>query len=344
MQPPNKNMAEFSYETDIAPMRGSYFSDSSLKDRERKQLQADYMQRIAPFQEISNKTLERMLDVQNQELSFQRANLAFEDEKLKLREARDAATLYPAISKQLEDAMEGKDPNDQRLLVSDIMMSNPTFFETKNGSALLSAVNSKISAGATANAVEQAKINQVWNMAAQLGMPDVADQVTSGSLTANAGLSEISKRKKDADTLQAQQEAANAKLELAYKLRTDYIDRSESLFNTIKYGDGSSDSFENTLLGSNENASPTATKPKSFAAPYRNALINRVINLSNLDPAQVEEVKKLPDNELHNLLGVRIDDSRTQLYREITGDRSKPIPTKTDLTIDDYLKTSWNIP
>jgi hypothetical protein len=240
--------------------------------------------------------------------------------------------------------MEGKDPNDQRLLVSDIMMSNPTFFETKNGSALLSAVNSKISAGATANAVGQAKVNQVWTMAAQLGMPDVADQVSSGSLTADAALSEISKRKKDADTLQAQQEAANAQFEQAYKIRTDYIDRSESLFNTIKYGDGSSDSFENTLLGGNENASPTATKPKSFAAPYRNALINRVINLSNLDPTQVEEVKKLPDNELHNLLGVRIDDNRTQLYRDITGDRSKPIPTKTDLTIDDYQKKSWNIP
>jgi hypothetical protein len=337
-------MAEFSYEADIAPMRGSYFSNSNLNDRERKQLQAGYMEKVAPYQEATNKTLERMLDVQNQELSFQRANLAFEDEKLKLQEARDAARLYPAISKQLEDAMEGKDPNDQRLLVSDIMMSNPTFFETKNGSALLAAVNSKISAGATANAVGQAKVNQVWNMAAQLGMPDIADQVSSGSLTADAALSEISKRKKDADTLQAQQEIANAQSEQAYKIRTDYIDRSESLFNTIKYGDGSSDSFENTLLGGNENASPTATKPKSFAEPYRNALINRVINLSNLDPAQVEDVKKLPDNELHNLLGMRIDDNRTQLYRDITGDRSKPIPTKTDLTIDDYQKKSWNIP
>jgi hypothetical protein len=337
-------MAEFSYEADIAPMRGSYFSNSNLNDRERKQLQAGYMEKVAPYQEVTNKTLERMLDVQNQELSFQRANIAFEDEKLKLQEARDAAKLYPAISKQLEDAMEGKDPNDQRLLVSDIMMSNPTFFETKNGSALLSAVNSKISAGATANAVEQAKVNQVWNMAAQRGMSDIADQVSAGGLTANAGLSEISKRINEAEALQAQQEAANAKSELAYKIRTDYIDRSESLFNTIKYGDGSSDSFENTLLGDNKNGSPTATKPKSFAAPYRNALINRVINLSNLDPAQVEEVKKLPDNELHNLLGVRIDDNRTQLYRDVTGDLSKPIPTKTDLTIDDYQKKSWNIP
>ena len=337
-------MAEFSYEADIAPMRGSYFSDSNLNDRERKQLQAGYMQQIAPYQEASNKVLERMLDVQNQEISFQRANLAFEDEKLKLQEARDAARLYPAISKQLEDAMEGKDPNDQRLLVSDIMMSNPTFFETKNGSALLTAVNSKISAGATANAVGQAKVNQVWNMAAQMGMSDIADQVSAGVLTADAALGEISKRKKDADTLQAQQEIDSARSEQAYKIRTDYIDRSESLFNTIKYADGSSDSFENTVLGGNEGGSTPTAKPKAFAQTYKNALINRVINLSNLDPAQAEDLKNLPDNELHNLLGTRIDDNRTQLYRDITGDRSKPIPTKIDLKEDDYLKTSWNIP
>ena len=337
-------MAEFSYEADIAPMRGSYFSNSNLNDRERKQLQAGYMEKVAPYQEVTNKTLERMLDVQNQELSFQRANLAFEDEKLKLQEARDAARMYPAISKQLEDAMEGKDPNDQRLLVSDIMMSNPTFFETKNGSALLSAVNSKISAGATANAVGQAKVNQVWNMAAQLGMSDIADQVSAGVLTADAALGEISKRKKDADTLQAQQEIDSAKSEQAYKIRTDYIDRSESLFNTIKYADGSSDSIENIMSGSNKGGSTPITKPKAFAQTYKNALINRVINLSNLDPAQAEDLKNLPDNELHNLLGTRIDDNRTQLYRDITGDRSKPIPTKIDLKEDDYLKTSWNIP
>jgi hypothetical protein len=337
-------MAEFSYEADIAPMRGSYFSNSNLNDRERKQLQAGYMEKVAPYQEVTNKTLERMLDVQNQEISFQRANLAFEDEKLKLQEARDAARLYPAISKQLEDAMEGKDPNDQRLLVSDIMMSNPTFFETKNGSALLTAVNSKISAGATAKAVGQAKVNQVWNMAAQLGMSDIADQVSAGVLTADAALGEISKRKKDADTLQAQQEIDSAKSEQAYKIRTDYIDRSESLFNTIKYADGSSDSFDPTKVDINKSGSMPTAKPKAFAQPYKNAIINRVINLSNLDPDQAEDLKNLPDNELHNLLGTRIDDNRTQLYRDITGDRSKPIPTKIDLKEDDYLKTSWNIP
>ena len=340
-------MAEFSYETDIAPMRGSYFSDSNLNDRERKQLQAGYMQQIAPYQEASNKVLERMLDVQNQEISFQRANLAFEDEKLKLQEARDAARLYPAISKQLEDAMEGKDPNDQRLLVSDIMMSNPTFFETKNGSALLTAVNSKISAGATAKAVEQAKVNQVWNMAAQLGMSDIADQVSAGSLTAEAGLSELSKRREEAAALQAQQEIDSARAAQAYKLRTDYIERSERLFNTIKYADGSSDSYENTVVNGNKNNSGTAAKPKAFAQPYRNAIINKVIDLSNLEPAQVEDVKKLSDDELHNLLGTRIDDNWTQLYRDVykdTGNQSSPIPTKKDLTKDDYLKNSWNIP
>lgn len=340
-------MAEFSYEADIAPMRGSYFSNSNLNDRERKQLQAGYMEKVAPYQEVTNKTLERMLDVQNQELSFQRANLAFEDEKLKLQEARDAARLYPAISKQLEDAMEGKDPNDQRLLVSDIMMSNPTFFETKNGSALLTAVNSKISAGATAKAVGQAKVNQVWNMAAQLGMSDIADQVSAGSLTAEAGLSELSKRREEAAALQAQQEIASAQAAQAHKLRTDYIERSERLFNTIKYADGSSDSFENTELGGNKNNSGTAAKPKAFAQPYRNAIINKVIDLSNLEPAQVEDVKKLSDDELHNLLGTRIDDNWTQLYRDVykdTGNQSSPIPTKKDLTKDDYLKNSWNIP
>jgi len=74
-------MAEFSYEADIAPMRGSYFSNSGLNDRERKQLQAGYMEKVAPYQEATNKTLERMLDIQNQELSFQRQKIELEKAK-----------------------------------------------------------------------------------------------------------------------------------------------------------------------------------------------------------------------------------------------------------------------
>jgi len=337
-------MAEFSYEADIAPMRGSYFTNPNLSDAERKQLQAGYMEKIAPYQEITNKTLGRILDAQNQELSFRRANIAFEDEKLKLQQERDFAQKYPDMANQLGAAMEGKDPNDQRIILSDLAVKNPAFFASKNGSALLSAYDAKIAAGVAAGAEDRAKKNQVWSMATQLGMPDIADEVSAGALSADAANYKISARKKELDALENQQKLSKEQSELAYKVRTDYIDKSESLFSNIKYADGSSDSFDPTKVDINKIGSAPTTKPKSFSEPYRNAIINRVINLSNLEPAQAEELKKLPDNELHNLLGVRIDDNRTQLYRDITGDRSKPVPTTRDLTKDDYLKTSWKNP
>jgi hypothetical protein len=74
-------MAEFSYEADIAPMRGSYFSGTSLSDAERKQLQAGYMEKVAPYQDVTNKTLERMLALQDQEINFQRQKIELEKSK-----------------------------------------------------------------------------------------------------------------------------------------------------------------------------------------------------------------------------------------------------------------------
>ena len=335
-------MAEFSYEADIAPMRGSYFTNPNLSDAERKQLQTGYMEKVAPYQEITNKTLGRILDAQNQELSFRRANTAFEEEKLKLQQERDFAQKYPDMAKQLGDALEGKDPNDQRIVVADLAVKNPAFFASKNGSALLSAVDAKISATVASQADNRAKVNQVWSMSAQLGLPEIGEKVAAGEITPDEGAKQIAARRREIEALENQQKLSKEQAELAYKIRTDYIDRSESLFNTIKYADGSSDSFDPTKVDINKGGSTPTAKPKSFAEPYKNALINRIVNLSNLDPAQAEDLKRLPDNELHNLLGTRIDDNRTQLYREITGDWSKPVPTKTDLTKSDYLRQNFS--
>ena len=327
-------------------MRGSYFSDSSLKDRERKQLQADYMQRIAPFQEISNKTLERMLDIQNQELSFQRANVAFEEEKMRLQEARDASKMYPVISKQLEDAMEGKRPDEQRLLVSDVLMSNPTFFETKSGNALLTAVNAKISALDKAESDSRAKTNQVWNMAAQLGMPDIAEQVSTGGLTVDSALSEISKRKRDADTLEEQQKTRAANYADALKFQMKYVDDDKRMYRNVK-----TEGNTTLNLGDSEAAGGSGSiielpKGTKFAETYRNNLIDGVSRYTNIP---VEELTKEygagdRDIELYNLFGKRIRDNETEIFRAVSQlERVNIAPTTIDLSKDDKLATGFGL-
>jgi|694.fasta_scaffold146555_2 hypothetical protein len=340
-------MAEFSYESDIAPMRGTYFSNENLNDRERKQLQTDYLQKIAPYQDITNKTLDRMFDVQNQEISFRRANLAFEDEKLKLQEARDAATKYPEITKQLEDAMLGKKSVDQRLLVADIEMKNPSFFATPNGNALLSAVKSKISASATTEAVEQAKSNQLWNMAAQLGMPDIAEQVASGGINPDAALSEITKRKKEEDMLEKQQKINTQLNEDILKFQAGYIADDKKLYRNVKLVGGKEVNYSDSEAAGGSGSAQVLPENTKFTETYRANLIDGV---SRYTDKTVEELNKeygdgTRDKELYDLFGKRVRDNETQLFRSIgrLGYGAAPAATKIDLTEDDRIKGSLNI-
>jgi len=342
-------MAEFSYEADIAPMRGSFFSDSNLNDRERRQLQTDYMQKIAPYQEITNKTLERMIDVQNQDLAFKRANTAFEEEKLKLQEARDAAAMYPKISTQLEAAMSGKDPNDQRILVADVMMQHPTFFETKSGSALISAVNSKISAGATAKAAENAKTSQLWSMAAQMGMPDLAEKVNTGTLSNDDTLKQMIARKNELEKLEKQREESDKITKAEREAQEKNIARYDSMYRNVKVV-GKQDTFDGknkTAVEGGESSLEVLPSETKFTDFYREDVIGAIADLSGLTVKQIKEKAekdKLSDVALRNILGERIKDNYTQLYRNIGGTKGKPIPTDINVTENDYLNTSWGIP
>jgi hypothetical protein len=329
-------MPDFSYESDIAPMRGSYFSDANLNDRERKQLQSGYMQKVAPYQEIANKSLERMLDLQSQEISFQRANTTFEQEKLKLQQDRDAAEKYPDIAAQLGAAMEGKDPNDQRILVADIAMKNPSFFQSQNGSALLTAVNSRISAGATAAAQGQAKTNQVWNMAAQMGAPDIASGLTDGSLSSDTALAELTKRKEAKEILEYEKQGALEQSEQIREMQIDYIKDADKLYGNVKIvgSDGTIGNYDNSKANGGSGSIQALPKDTVFVETYRNQVINKLAALSGSTAEEVRErirKEELSDADVHDLLGVRIEDNKTQLYRDVTRKRNRPIPRTTSI-------------
>jgi hypothetical protein len=335
-------MAEFSYEADIAPMRGSYFTNPNLSDAERKQLQAGYMEKIAPYQEVTNKTLGRILDAQNQELSFRRANIAFEEEKLKLQEARDAATKYPEIAKQLEEAMAGKKPEDQRLLVADVMMKNSQFFGTANGSALGSAVNAKIAASTAAEAEGRAKKNQVWSMATQLGMPDIADEVSNETLSADAANYKISKRKKDEDTLEQQQKIKTEIDKDLLKLQAGYVADDKQLYRNVKLVGGKDVPYDSSKAAGGSGSAQILPEGTKFTDTYRSNLIDGV---SRYTGKTFEELNKeygdgTRDKELYDLFGKRIRDNETQIFRTMgrLGYGTSPAPTQIDLTVDDEQK------
>jgi hypothetical protein len=101
-------MAEFSYESDIAPMRGSYFTDPSISSAERRQLTSRYASTIAPLQEASNKTLERALDIQNQEISFQRQKLDLEKSKEEAKFLLEANSRLGSLTASLGSILNDK--------------------------------------------------------------------------------------------------------------------------------------------------------------------------------------------------------------------------------------------
>jgi hypothetical protein len=88
-------MADFSYESDIAPMRGSYFyNDPSISTEELSQLQAGYNRKIAPIEESILKSADSML-------KDQASQMAFERQKMDLEKSRDEARMQIEASNRL---------------------------------------------------------------------------------------------------------------------------------------------------------------------------------------------------------------------------------------------------
>lgn len=94
-------MAEFSYSSDISPLKGDYFSGSSLSDREQSMLTSKFKASRDASLKTQLEANKEMLQTQSQALDYERTKFALESAKKEARQQVEFEKLYPEISKRI---------------------------------------------------------------------------------------------------------------------------------------------------------------------------------------------------------------------------------------------------
>jgi hypothetical protein len=163
-------MAEFSYESDIAPMRGGNFYSGSVP------VGSDY-QRFLTMKSLVNKDSRNRI----QELEFEKTRLQLEAAKRETRQQIEAENLYPKISERITGILndQTKDPVTR---VTELEKARTEF-----GAATLAnpAINNIFNAASSAITVKDQQESQRNALAAnltQLGQPEAVKALFGGNV------------------------------------------------------------------------------------------------------------------------------------------------------------------
>lgn len=112
------------FNTDIAPLRSQFFPVGGLRQSEFRQLQAIDAQTIAPLREQSMKMVNNILNLQQQELSYERSQLALETARRRAKMEVDAMGQLPALTEKLDAILndKSKDSFEQTKEISRLQM------------------------------------------------------------------------------------------------------------------------------------------------------------------------------------------------------------------------------
>lgn len=206
-------MADFSYDSSIAPMKGNFFSDVAasrgLTSRSAGMLTKKYLSEVSPILESQLKTQEDMLKTQYQQLAFKRQQLDLTTAADEARAQRESLETLPADIQNLTAIVN--DPNKTNFeklgSIGQYKIDNSGRFTSNKG--LVNLVNSAEETLKLKDANEKQKESLGYSLATQ-GMPEAVAGVFGGEVEAGAGkqyydaAKAISERKKESDKAERQ--------------------------------------------------------------------------------------------------------------------------------------------
>ena len=112
------------FNSDIAPLRAQFFPVGGLRQSEFQQLQAIDTQTIAPLREQSMKMANNILNLQQQDLAYERSQLALESARRNSKREVDAMGQLPALTEKLDSILndDSKDAYEQTKEISRLQM------------------------------------------------------------------------------------------------------------------------------------------------------------------------------------------------------------------------------
>ena len=283
-------MEDFSYSSDISPLKGNYFSGSSLSDRERSMLSSKYKTATDAALDSQLKSQKEMLQTQSQALDFERTKFALESAKKEARQQVEFEKLYPEISKRIVGIQSDTslDPLSR--------IANLEKTRTEYGDAVIKnpQLNTIFNASINGISAFETEKNRRDTMAMQLVNLGAKDVIKTMYPDINTGMGktlydaadavdvqrkEETKLKKDIATQQLEVDQAKA----ARKLDLDILKGHESALRSFAPKGTSDDDF---IAALQTGVAPTATKDKDgkpLAVP----------ETPTLSPFQVMDLKEI---------------------------------------------------
>ena len=339
-------MASFDYASDIAPIKGNYFSDlsaSPMSDREKSYLSQKYMTEISPVLKAQNENLASMNRAASEQLSFQRALTEFQSETLKLQQERDAADKIGGLTTMLEEKFNsGAKPTDLLIDLTKIQAQDPMMFKTSIGSATLDAYKARASALA---ADEREAKSMNYNLVQQLTPydPQMANDLASGKVTPEAARFKLVDLATKKSQREADAETKSKRSETALKIQSDFIKDIRAQYNAPEYVGTAEQEYATTKLGGEVGgkaptappAQPLPNSGKLFKPTQRSTYVRNLAMLTGKDQKEVEK-NFANDLDLYKALGNKLDEEDTAIYRYSSGQTyGSPVPNISNVELSE---------
>lgn len=152
----------FSFQGDIAPMRGSFFQ-SGLSSREGSYLAKKYGPDKDDMKDMLTMQA-RMASIRNSDLAYQTNLESLQEKREDARRKREQDARIGQISNNLIGITSGEgSPEDRAEGLANYRLENPELFNTPSSNSLYTAATGKINAEKTRIAKEQAKLDKKTN-------------------------------------------------------------------------------------------------------------------------------------------------------------------------------------
>jgi hypothetical protein len=288
-------MPSFSFDKDIAPMRGSFFQ-SRLSGRENSYLQKKYgpsMDDAKDMLDLQNK----MNSIRNSDLAYQSNLEALEQRRYDNQKKRENDSRVNEISGVLQSIIDGDATPEEKLKgIALYKLENPAAANNKGANSMFGAAATFLSASATADAKEKAKVEAERSKIRQSVISGNVGAVRSIALeddlitpTEQRGIEEAQKMEKERKDKQRESE------QLAFDKR-NYEQQAKILAATRKLiGGVYSVGDEDVLYNPN--------KDGGLSDKHRAALIATVADQQDMTVKQARQATKdIEDDDLIDLV------------------------------------------
>lgn len=332
-------MAEFSYASDIAPLRAQFFPIGGISGVERRQLAAQYEKQIAPIEKNRRATQLQMLQAQDQELQFEARKLQLQEAKREAKMKADTENRLPTLMTELDGVLNNPalDTNTKATEVGKINMKYAgisTYNPAVN--TLLQSANNQINTLSNIDQnkdrlaqIEEQKRTALLGVAVQTGDAEIAKAIAEqdGVSELEKGYIGLAEKEAARNKAKIEQEQTKQQLEAAEQSRKEQLDRFKLYESRLKDLGALGDTIDVGTIGGTSKTK-TQAKPEFKVTPQNRIQLEAL--MLQLNPTlSLSEVQNTKDKDLYTATVLKVQQGLTEL---------SPSPKAPSVIIDSFSK------